>query len=247
MANLRTSMDASFHDLNIATPQTLHGTVRSIPGEPTPLDGACAGKLLRMQQLSLLGHGFPLGIIPSYAPPLFSSSSSSQKESGSLSLQTLWLKEPKEKWWLGLVSQLRPIKLLSSVKTEALRADSAVPRFKRAVKKLLDPSFYSFGLCSHLDLSESTSVLLNVEHDGQHKKQRTKGILHHKASLDCVFIEKVIIKLAWVFYLRISTKGFTYHIMILYRCSLIAHRLIGCALVHKKIIFILLTKMTCSS
>ncbi|KAF5801087.1 hypothetical protein HanRHA438_Chr06g0253141 [Helianthus annuus] len=179
MANLRTSMDASFYDLNIATPQTLHGTVRSIPGEPTPLDGACASKLLRMQQLSLLGNGFPLGIIPSYAPPLFSSSSS-QKESGSLSLQTLWLKEPKEKWWLGLVSQLRPIKLLSSVKTEALRADSAVPRFKRAVKKLLDPSFYSFGLCSHLDLSESTSVLLNVEHDGQHKKQRTKGILHHK-------------------------------------------------------------------
>ncbi|KAK9076510.1 hypothetical protein SSX86_004844 [Deinandra increscens subsp. villosa] len=178
MANLRTSMDSSFYDLNISTPQTLHATARSIPGDPTPLDGAYASKLLRMQQLSLLGQGFPLGIIPSYAPPL--SSSSSSKDSGSLSLQTLWLKQPAENWWLGLVGQLRPIKLLSSVKAEALRADSAVPRFKRAVKKFFDKSFYSIGLCSHLDLSESTSLLLNVEKDGENKNKRTKGILFHK-------------------------------------------------------------------
>ncbi|KAL8253978.1 hypothetical protein R6Q59_032199 [Mikania micrantha] len=187
MANLRTSMDASFYDLNIATPQTLHGSARSIPGEPTPVDGAYASKLLRMQQLSLLGRGFPLGLIPSYAPPL--SSSSSQKESGSLSLQTLWLKQPAENWWLGLVGQLRPIKLLSSVKAEVLRADSTVPRFKRAAKKFFDKSFYSIGLCSHLDLSESTSILVNVEKDGQGKNKRTKGILFHKLSNHDITLE----------------------------------------------------------
>lgn len=95
MANLRTTMDSAFYDLNIATPQTLHGSARSIPGESPPLDGAYASKLLRMQQLSLLGLGFPLGVIPSYAPPL----SSSQKEPASLSLQTIWLKQPTENWY----------------------------------------------------------------------------------------------------------------------------------------------------
>lgn len=170
-------MDAAFYDVNIASPQTLHGCARSIPGEPMPLDGAYASKLLRMQQLTLLGRGFPLGLIPSYAPPL---SSSSPKESGSLSLQTLWLKQPAENWWLGLVGQLRPLKLLSSVKAEAFRADSTVPRFKRVVKKFIDKSFYSIGLCSHLDLSESTSVMLNAEKDGQSKNRRTKAILLHK-------------------------------------------------------------------
>ncbi|XP_071718499.1 protein TRIGALACTOSYLDIACYLGLYCEROL 4, chloroplastic-like [Rutidosis leptorrhynchoides] len=176
MANLRTSMDASFYDLNIATPQTLNGCARSIPGEPVPVDGAYASKLMRMQQLSLLGIGFPLGIIPSYAPPL----SSSQKDSGSLALQSIWLKKPAENWWLGLVGQIRPMKLLSSIKDEALRGDSMLPRFKRVVKKVFDKSFYSVGLSSHLDLSESTSLLLNVEKDGQSKNRRTKAVLLHK-------------------------------------------------------------------
>lgn len=180
MANLRTSMDASFYDLNIATPQTLTGAARSIPGEPAPVDGAYASKLLRMQQLSLLGQGFPLGLIPSYAPPLLSSSSSSQKDSASLSFQTLWTEKPAENWWLGLVGQFRPIKLLSSVKAEAFRADPTAPRFKRAVKKFFDKSFYSAGLYSHLDLSDSTSVFVNVEKDGQAENRRTKAVLHHK-------------------------------------------------------------------
>lgn len=168
-------MDTSFYDVNIATPQTLHGTARSIPGDPAPVDGAYAGKLLRMQQLSLLGRGFPLGLIPSFAPPL-----SSQNGSGTLNLQSFWLKQPTENWWLGLVGQLRPLKLLSSLKTEAFQADSKVPTFKRVVKKFFDKSFYSIGLNSQLDLSEATSVLLNVEKDGQNKNRRTKAVLLHK-------------------------------------------------------------------
>ncbi|KAI3711232.1 hypothetical protein L2E82_41175 [Cichorium intybus] len=177
MANLRTSMDAAFYDLNIATPQTLHGSARSIPGEPAPLDGAPSSKLLRMQQLSFLGRGFPLGIIPSYAPPLYSSS---QKESGSLSLQTLWSKQPAENWWLGLIGQLRPIKLISSIKSEVLDSDLTFPGFKRVITKFFDKSFYSIGLMSHLDVGPLTSLLVNIEKDGQRKNQRTKALLHHK-------------------------------------------------------------------
>lgn len=90
--------------------------------------------------------------------------------------------------WLGLVGQIRPMKLLSSIKAEAFRADSSAPRFKRVVKKFFDKSFYSVGLSSNLELSESTSVLLNVEKDGQSEKRRTKAILLHKASLDFIFI-----------------------------------------------------------
>ncbi|CAI9292382.1 unnamed protein product [Lactuca saligna] len=177
MANLRTSMDAAFYDLRIATPQTLHGSARSIPGEPAPLDGAPSSKLLRMQQLWLLGQGFPLGVIPAYAPPLYSSS---QKESGSLSLQTIWSKQPAENWWLGLIGQIRPIKLISSVASEALQADLTLPSIKNVVKNFFDKSFYSIGLMSHLDVGPLTSVVVNVEKDGQRKNRHTKALIHHK-------------------------------------------------------------------
>ncbi|XP_024964383.1 protein TRIGALACTOSYLDIACYLGLYCEROL 4, chloroplastic [Cynara cardunculus var. scolymus] len=177
MANLRTSMDAAFYDLNIATPQTLHGSARSIPGEPVPLDGANASKVPRMEQLTFLGPGFPLGLIPSFARPL---SYSSQKESGSLSLQTLWLRQPAENWQLGLVGQIRPRKLLSSLKAEAFRADPKVSRFKRIFKKFFDRSFYSFGSSSLLELGPSTHVLLSVEKDGQRKNRCTKAIVNHQ-------------------------------------------------------------------
>ena len=90
--------------------------------------------------------------------------------------------------WVGLVGQIRPLKLLSSIKAEAFQSDSKVPRFERVVKKFLDKSFYSIGLTSQLDLSEATSVLLNVEKDGQNKNRRTKAVLLHKASLHFILI-----------------------------------------------------------
>ncbi|KAM1369861.1 hypothetical protein ACFX15_039671 [Malus domestica] len=68
MANLRTAMDSAFWDLNVSSPQTLEGSAKAVPGDPFPLDGAGASRGLRIQQLSLLGNGFPLGVIPSYSP-----------------------------------------------------------------------------------------------------------------------------------------------------------------------------------
>ena len=62
-------MDSAFWDQNISSPQTLEGSAKSVPGEPFPLDGARASKALRIQQLSFLRNGFPLGIIPSLSPP----------------------------------------------------------------------------------------------------------------------------------------------------------------------------------
>jgi hypothetical protein len=61
-----------------------------------PLDGARASRVLRIQQLSLLGNGFPLGIIPSYGP-------TAHKELGSFALQTLLLKPAISNWYVLLM------------------------------------------------------------------------------------------------------------------------------------------------
>ncbi|TXG62462.1 hypothetical protein EZV62_009456 [Acer yangbiense] len=182
MANLRTAMDSAFWDQPISSPQTLDGSANSVPGDPFPLDAARASRALRIQQLALLGLGFPLGIIPSYSP-------SSQKELGSFSLQSLLLK-PSTSFgyflffifyfsflfsssvsppqsdrcgspqipsvygkWFGLVGQFRPKKLISEIKREFSNADELeVSVFRDAAKHFLDKSLYSIALCSQLSL-----------------------------------------------------------------------------------------------
>ena len=91
MARLRTAMDSAFWDLDVATPQVLDGVAKAVPGEPIPMDGARASRALRLQQVSLLGNGFPLGLIPSYSPP-------SSKDLGSFSLQSLFLSPSTSNW-----------------------------------------------------------------------------------------------------------------------------------------------------
>lgn len=91
MARLRTAMDSAFWDLDLATPRVLDGNAKAIPGEPFPMDGARASRALRIQQVSLLGNGFPLGIIPSLSP-------TSSKDLGSFSLQSLLLKPSTSNW-----------------------------------------------------------------------------------------------------------------------------------------------------
>ncbi|MFS8029708.1 hypothetical protein Hanom_Chr17g01525451 [Helianthus anomalus] len=68
-------MDASFYDLDISTPQTLHG-------DHTPVN---------LTEFNSYGSWEEASLVPSYAPPL---SSSPQKDSASLSLQSLWMKQP---------------------------------------------------------------------------------------------------------------------------------------------------------
>ncbi|GMY22953.1 protein TRIGALACTOSYLDIACYLGLYCEROL 4, chloroplastic [Fagus crenata] len=168
MANLRTAMDSTFWDLNVSSPRNLEGSARSIPGEPLPLDGARASRVLRIQQLSLLGNGFPLGIIPSYGP-------TAHKELGSFALQTLLLKPAISNWWLGLIGQFRPKKLISSIKAEFSSGDEfELPGFKDVAKHILDKSLYSLGLCSQLALTPSASIMLSTEGHGERKGRRHK-------------------------------------------------------------------------
>ncbi|CAI9770382.1 unnamed protein product [Fraxinus pennsylvanica] len=175
MANLRTAMDAAFWDLNISTPQALDGISRAVPGEPIPLDGTRASKALRIQQLSLLGNGFPLGIIPSYSP------SANHKELGSFALQSLLGKAAFRDWWLGLIGQFRPKKLISSISAEIRGADEwELPLVKDVAKHFLDKSLYALGLCSQISLTSSSSLLLSTEKHGERKGRRTRAMLLHK-------------------------------------------------------------------
>ncbi|XP_059651684.1 protein TRIGALACTOSYLDIACYLGLYCEROL 4, chloroplastic [Cornus florida] len=174
MANLRTAMDSAFWNQDIASPQTLDGTARSIPGEPFPVDGARGSRALRIQQLSLLGNGFPLGIIPSYAP-------TAHKELGSFSLQSLLLRQNFSNWWVGLIAQFRPKKLISSIKEEVASMDEwELLAIKDVAKHFLDKSLYSLGLCSQFSLNSSSSLLLSTEAHGEKKGRRTKAMLFHK-------------------------------------------------------------------
>lgn len=84
-------MDSEYWDLNIATPRSLHGSARAVPGQSMPLDGTRASRALRIQQLSFLSNGFPLGIIPAYSPP-------GNKDLGAFSLQSLLFKTVSSNW-----------------------------------------------------------------------------------------------------------------------------------------------------
>ena len=84
-------MDSGFWTLNVSSPQTLDGYAKAVPGEPFPLDGTVASRALRVQQISFLGSGMPLGIIPSFSP-------TSPKEVGSFSVQSMLLKATIRRW-----------------------------------------------------------------------------------------------------------------------------------------------------
>ncbi|KAI4345319.1 hypothetical protein L6164_012451 [Bauhinia variegata] len=174
MAKLSTAMDSRFWDFNVASPQTLDGTVKAVPGDPFPLDGTVASRALRVQQMSFLGNGFPLGIIPSYSP-------TPQKELGSFSLQTLLLKATSRRWWLALVGQFRPKKLIADIKNEISKADELeLSIFKDVGKHLIDKSHYSLGLFSQFSPTPSTSMLVCTEGHGEQKRFRHKMMLFHK-------------------------------------------------------------------
>ncbi|CAN8318485.1 unnamed protein product [Cochlearia groenlandica] len=173
MANLNSAIDSVFWDQNLSSPQTLEGTARSVPGEPFPVDGARASRSHRIQQLSLLREGFPLGIIPSFAP-------SSDKRLGSFSINSLLLSPSSTNWWLGLVGQFKPRKLFADIKADITKAEEwDLQLFKDTTKHIVDKSLYSIGLWTQIALGSSSSLLLNAESLGDKKGLRKKLMLVH--------------------------------------------------------------------
>uniref|UniRef100_A0A803M4J4 Protein TRIGALACTOSYLDIACYLGLYCEROL 4, chloroplastic n=1 Tax=Chenopodium quinoa TaxID=63459 RepID=A0A803M4J4_CHEQI len=218
MANLRTAMDALFWDLDIASTQNLDGCAKAIPGDPFPLDASRAGKALRVQQLSFVGNGFPLGIIPSISPTPF------QKDLGSFSLQSLLLRPSFGDWWLGLAGQMRPNKLLSNIKREIFSAFTAdeteIPSVKNVTRHVFDQSLYALALCTHIPITSNSSLYLSSEGHGERKGCRNKLLLFHKMTpgaaglvadfkfIDCVQLpyHDITLNAAWP-ELFIDSKG----------------------------------------
>ncbi|PIN05422.1 hypothetical protein CDL12_11237 [Handroanthus impetiginosus] len=175
MANLRTAMDAAFWDLNLSTPKTLDGVCKAVPGDPIPLDGARASRSPRNHQLSSLITGYPLGIFPSFSPL------ANHEDLGSVALQSLLGNVDFGNWWIGLIGQIRPKKLISSIKSEVSAAEKwELPLLKDAAKHFLDKSLYAIGICSQIALTSSSALLLRTEKHGERKGRRTKAMLVNK-------------------------------------------------------------------
>ncbi|XP_074263129.1 protein TRIGALACTOSYLDIACYLGLYCEROL 4, chloroplastic-like [Silene latifolia] len=175
MANLNTAMDAAFYDLELSSPVNLDGCAKAIPGDPFPIDGARAGRALRVQQLSFLKNGFPLGIIPCFNSP------SNKKELGSFALQSLLLRPSIGDWWLGLIGQFRPQKLLSNIKAEISACEEwDLSAVKDVAKHVLDKSLYTLGLCTQIPITEAASLFVSSEAHGERKGRRNKLMLFHK-------------------------------------------------------------------
>ncbi|KAF7825955.1 protein TRIGALACTOSYLDIACYLGLYCEROL 4, chloroplastic [Senna tora] len=174
MANLRTAIDSAFWDLNVSSPQTLDGCAKTVPGDPSPMDATVASRALRVQQVSFIRNGFPLGIIPSYSP-------TSPKNLGSFSLQSLALNVSNPRWWIGLVGQFRPRKLFADIKNEISNADELeLSTVKDVAKHFVDKSLFSFGLFSQFSLTPSSSILFSTEGHGEKKRRRNKMMLYHQ-------------------------------------------------------------------
>ncbi|KAI4302849.1 hypothetical protein MLD38_038548 [Melastoma candidum] len=184
MARLRTAMDAHFWDLNVATPLSLvDASAKLVPGDTPPADAAVASRVLRVQQLSFLRNGIPFGIVPSWAPNF-------GEGSCSFSLQSLLLRPDFSNWWLGLVGQFQPGKLIKSIKKEISNVEEWDLWAVRDVgKHMLDKSLYSVGLILQLALSPSTSIAVSTEKDGDKANSRKKLMLFSKVPNHDIFME----------------------------------------------------------
>ncbi|KAG6507136.1 hypothetical protein ZIOFF_032477 [Zingiber officinale] len=190
MANLRLAIDSAFWDLNVSSPQLIEGTAKAVPGEPSPLALATTARTIRPLQLSFLANALPLGLIPSLAP-------STSKDVGSFAIQSFLFTPSADNWWMALVGQFRPKKLITNIKKEVelgletFRHGDELEwsQLKRFAKHFVDKSLYAVGFFSQLSLTTDTSLLFNVENHGDKVGRRTKAMLLHKLENHDVTLE----------------------------------------------------------
>lgn len=130
--------------------------------------------LLSEFKLSSRIDGYNLGIIPSLSP-------TNHKDLSRFSLHSLLLGPSSSNWWVGLVGQFRPGKLISNIKKEIVSGDELdIPAFKDVAKHIVDKSLYALGLFSQVSLTDDTSLLFNVERHGVRKGRRSKAMFFHR-------------------------------------------------------------------
>lgn len=89
---------------------------------------------------------------------------------------------------LGLVGQLRPKKMISSIRADIAKVKapelSIVKKFsvvKKVAKDVMEKSLYSLGWFSMLSLTDTTSLMVGTEKHGDKKRRRYKMMLYHEA------------------------------------------------------------------
>ncbi|KAL8129065.1 hypothetical protein V2J09_018220 [Rumex salicifolius] len=176
MAKPQLAMDAQFWDLRLATPRNIDSSARAVPGEPIPLDAARASRVHRVAQLSLLGQGFPLGLVPSFSPV------SSGKEPASLALQYLPFKRVSVgEWWIAFLGQIRPKQLISKVKSQVSATQSwDVSAFQNLAKAVLDKSTMSSSVVAEIPVTKSSSMILSSENHGETKGPSNRLVYYHE-------------------------------------------------------------------
>lgn len=67
MRKLRWAMDGGFWDLDMATPRTIDGSARLVPGNPLPLGLSRGTKLSRPKQLDFMHRFMSMPFVPCYS------------------------------------------------------------------------------------------------------------------------------------------------------------------------------------
>ncbi|MED6111634.1 hypothetical protein PIB30_053984 [Stylosanthes scabra] len=170
---IRSAIDSSFWDFNVASPQTFDGRAKSIPGDPFPIDGSVSSRVSRPIQLSFIRAHSPLWVIPSFSP-------TTPKDLGSFSIHSLLFRLASPTWWLGVTGQFRPRKLIAEIKNEISNIEEFdISIVKDVAKHFLDKSMFSLGIHSEFALTSSTSASISVEgHPEKGRRQKLK--VYHK-------------------------------------------------------------------
>lgn len=177
------AMDAHFWDQEIASPASLDGQVKALPGGPMPLRLVQSSNLPRPQQLFFMQRFLKLPVIPSYV--------ADPQNEGGLVLERVLASTQGLNWWAALTGQFRVQKYFSvrkHNKSENIQP-SAVSEQSNPFKYLLNQSLYALGFCSRIWIGQRTSLAASSEHSGNKKGWHARAVVRHKLQHHDVYME----------------------------------------------------------
>lgn len=183
MGKMQGALDAHFWDQEIASPASLDGQVKALPGDPMPLRLFQSCKLPRPQQLLFMHRFVNLPVVPAYV-------ADSQNEGGLVLERVLACKQGWN-WWAALTGQFRVQKYFSVRKHNKSENSqpSAGSEQSNPLKYLFNQSLYALGFCSRIWFSQHTSLVASSEHSGNKKGWRTRAAVRHKLQQHDVCME----------------------------------------------------------
>lgn len=171
MGKMQGALDAHFWDQGIASPATLDGQVKALPGDPMPLRLVQSSKLPRPQQLLFLRRFANLPLLPSYVA-----------DGGGLVLERVLASVEGRNWWAAITGQFRVQKYISvrkQNKSENIQP-SAGSEQSNPFKYLFNQSLYALGFCSQIWFGRRTCLVASSEHSGNEKGWRARAVVRHK-------------------------------------------------------------------